>query len=73
VGNLILALAAIALLGVIAYQYERCRWNNGVCPCGKGFWKSFDMDSSGATGYHCTDYGCNRHIWISWFDPRSSR
>ena len=37
------------------------KWNNGVCKCGKGFWKSFDMDSSGAVGYKCTH--CDNIIW----------
>ncbi len=41
-------------------------WNNGVCPCEKGFWKSFDMDSQGGVGYKCTDLKCNNVIWQSW-------
>ena len=39
------------------------RWNNGVCLyCNSGFWKSFDMDSSGEVGYKCTN--CGKTIWL---------
>jgi hypothetical protein len=44
---------------------ERKEWNNGICPhCKNGNWKSFDTDSSGATGYKCEN--CNSYTWISW-------
>lgn len=43
---------------------ERRDWNNGACPCGKGWWKDFDTDSGGSTGYKCTD--CGRVIWIGY-------
>ena len=47
---------------VWAYYQKKADWNNGACPCGKGFWKSFDMCSGGETGYSCT--ACDRTIWI---------
>lgn len=48
----------------IGYMLDKHDWNNGACKCNKGFWKSFDTDSSGAIGYKCTS--CIECIWISW-------
>lgn len=50
------------VLYLLSYQLDKNDWNNGVCPCGKGWWKSFDTDSSGATGYKCTE--CCQTVWI---------
>lgn len=63
-----IALAALVILFVVMMYVDYHRniriWNNGMCPCEKGWWSSFDTDSSGATGYKCTE--CNNHIWIGW-------
>ena len=40
-------------------------WNNGICPhCKKSNWISFDTDSSGATGYNCSN--CEKYTWINY-------
>lgn len=49
-----------------AIYSENKEWNNGACSCNKGFWISFDMDSSGAIGYRCSDPRCNKVTWQSW-------
>ena len=49
---------------LVSYFMDKKDWNNGVCTCGKGFWKSFDVDSSGATGYSCTE--CDNTIWLGF-------
>lgn len=63
-----IAMAALVILFVVLtyadYRSNVRKWNNGVCPCEKGWWNAFDTDSSGATGYKCTE--CNSYIWIGW-------
>ena len=50
------------LMYVSSYTNDKKKWNNGKCPeCEKGFWKSFDCDSQGGTGYNCTY--CNNSHW----------
>lgn len=52
-------------LALWAIRSERKSWNKGVCTqCNKDIWVSFDMDSSGATGYKCNS--CGASTWISW-------
>jgi DNA-directed RNA polymerase subunit RPC12/RpoP len=61
----VIVLVAFVAVAMIYGRYmEKKDWNNGVCSCGEGFWRSFDVDSSGTRGYRCT--ACGRHIWISW-------
>lgn len=43
-----------------SYFYMKKEWNNGRCRKCHSQWESFDMDSSGATGYKCL---CGRYIW----------
>jgi protein-arginine kinase activator protein McsA len=51
--------------GVWAKREEDKKWNKGVCPkCNRGFYKSFDMDSSGAVGFSCTE--CDYTTWQSY-------
>lgn len=54
------------ITGIVwAKRNEDKEWNNGGCPeCAKGFFKSFDMDSSGAVGYKCTH--CGNTTWQSY-------
>lgn len=54
----------IVVASLWGYFQEKKEWNNGSCKCEKGFWKSFDVDSSGAVGYTCTS--CHKCIWISY-------
>lgn len=47
---------------IMGYLNDKKNWNNGVCPkCERGFWKSFDCDSQGGTGYKCTF--CENSHW----------
>ncbi len=48
---------------LFGYRADKKDWNNGRCTCG-GQWRSFDMDSSGARGYHCSR--CKKGVWISF-------
>ena len=62
-GGAVLAVAVIG--GFCARKSEKRIWNKGVCSfCQRGFWKSFDMDSSGARGYNCSN--CDSYCWISY-------
>ena len=62
----------IMLLGYLwAKKSEEIEWNNGVClRCSKGFYKCFDIDSSGAIGYKCTNCG-----YVTWqsYNKRKDR
>ena len=59
---------AIPLTGnLICRHFETKEWNDGYCQRCHHPWRSFDMDSGGATGYTCH---CNRHIWLSWIHPK---
>jgi hypothetical protein len=61
----ILAGLFLFLVYRLLLRSERKKWNNGICSeCNNGYWKSFDMDSQGGTGYECTN--CNEHIWIDF-------
>lgn len=44
---------------VSSYRFEKRHWNGGLCPiCGEKL-KCFDMDSSGARMYKCSnDHNC---------------
>ena len=64
-GMIILSILGIIIFGIgLTHRAERKQWNKGACPCGKGFWRAFDRDSSGATGYKCI--ACENIIWQSW-------
>lgn len=61
--GLIILLITIGIIDCI--KQENKEWNNGVCfKCNSGWYKSFDVDSSGAVGYSCTN--CNYITWQSW-------
>lgn len=46
-----------------AYQ-DKKEWNNGGCShCEKGWWEAVSCDSSGCTGYRCTN--CGTWFWES--------
>ena len=60
----ILILIIFVVGGIWCKKQENIQWNNGSClKCHKGFYKSFDMDSSGAVGYSCTN--CGDTTWQS--------
>lgn len=64
-GIIALLILIFALIMRIQFLSERKRWNNGICAnCNNGYWKSFDMDSQGGTGYKCTN--CNAHVWLDY-------
>lgn len=51
--------------GIWCKNSENKEWNNGICSeCENGFYKSFDMDSSGSVGFSCTN--CGNTIWQSY-------
>lgn len=56
------AVAVIVVAFVLSYLHERRLWNKGTCRKCHTRWESFDMDSSGATGYKCA---CS-YEWFSW-------
>jgi hypothetical protein len=58
---------------ILGYFSDKKAWNKGACPlCEKGFWVSFDIDSSGAVGYKCTF--CNNSHWQNGhFNPRKQK
>lgn len=61
----IIILSIMIIGGIWCKNLEDKEWNNGSCPrCHKGFYKSFDMDSSGAVGYSCTN--CDYTTWQSY-------
>lgn len=68
---IIAAVCLVVLLvagGFYGAHSENKVWNNGACPCGKGFWVHFDMNSQGGHGYKCSEPNCKTYIWQSWRD-----
>jgi hypothetical protein len=61
----IIILSVWIIGGIWCKREEDKEWNKGSCPkCNNGFYKSFDMDSSGAVGYSCTN--CDHTTWQSY-------
>jgi len=55
------------------YYSDKKAWNNGACPkCGRGFWKSFDVDSGNNVGYKCT-WCENSHWQNGWYQYKIDR
>lgn len=68
VGTIVLILILFAVVGLRwAYNDEKKRYNNGICPrCGEKL-KYFGTDpEDGSRGYECSNKKCDYSTWVSW-------
>lgn len=60
-----ISLTVLIIIGIIlARNYEKKKYNNGICPrCGNPL-RNFDIDSQGGRGYICDE--CFYRTWCSY-------